>query len=305
MDEAVGKVLRKLRRRARTRTRSSSSSATTAARRCRARPSTARGTLRSGARSARRWKAGIRVPFVLRGRALKPASLRPAGDPARTTATSLAAAGVDVQADWKLDGVNLLPYLTGEETAAPHERSTGASASRWPSAWATTSSSATTAMPTRHRAATTPATDAKLYDLADDIGERKTWTAMPDKVQRTSIQVGRLERDSSQATVGQRRKDNDGPEPGCSEDKKKASSGKTNRPQERCAKDRSRCSWRAGSASLPVWRGITGKSRACRSPVAVNLMGVCRPLLTGAARSRFPPCVESCAPFFRRFPDAS
>ena len=34
---------------------------------------------------------------------------------------ALAAAGVEVQADWKLDGVNLLPYLDGKNTAAPHD----------------------------------------------------------------------------------------------------------------------------------------------------------------------------------------
>ncbi len=35
--------------------------------------------------------------------------------------TILAAAGVDVKADWKLDGVNLLPHLTGEASVATHD----------------------------------------------------------------------------------------------------------------------------------------------------------------------------------------
>jgi arylsulfatase A-like enzyme len=35
--------------------------------------------------------------------------------------TALAAAGVAAKPEWKLDGVNLLPYLTGEKTSAPHE----------------------------------------------------------------------------------------------------------------------------------------------------------------------------------------
>ena len=35
--------------------------------------------------------------------------------------TALAAAGVQIRPDWKIEGVNLLPYLTGEKTAAPHE----------------------------------------------------------------------------------------------------------------------------------------------------------------------------------------
>ena len=35
--------------------------------------------------------------------------------------TALAAAGVAAKPEWKLDGVNLLPYLTGEAAGAPHE----------------------------------------------------------------------------------------------------------------------------------------------------------------------------------------
>ena len=35
--------------------------------------------------------------------------------------TALAAAGVDVQPDWKLDGANLLPFLTGEKQGSPHD----------------------------------------------------------------------------------------------------------------------------------------------------------------------------------------
>ena len=35
--------------------------------------------------------------------------------------TALAAAGVEAQTDWKLDGKNLLPYVTGEKKDAAHE----------------------------------------------------------------------------------------------------------------------------------------------------------------------------------------
>ena len=35
--------------------------------------------------------------------------------------TALAAAGVAIQRQWKLDGVNLLPYLTGQRSGPPHE----------------------------------------------------------------------------------------------------------------------------------------------------------------------------------------
>ena len=48
--------------------------------------------------------------------------------------TALAAAGVEIKPEWKLDGVNLLPYLSGQNSGAPHKALTGGSASKWPSA---------------------------------------------------------------------------------------------------------------------------------------------------------------------------
>jgi arylsulfatase A-like enzyme len=35
--------------------------------------------------------------------------------------TALAAAGVEIKPEWKLDGVNLLPYLAGQKSGVPHE----------------------------------------------------------------------------------------------------------------------------------------------------------------------------------------
>jgi hypothetical protein len=35
--------------------------------------------------------------------------------------TAVAAAGQKISPDWKLDGVNILPYLTGEKTGQPHD----------------------------------------------------------------------------------------------------------------------------------------------------------------------------------------
>jgi arylsulfatase A-like enzyme len=41
--------------------------------------------------------------------------------PSRTrNATALAVAGVAAKPEWKLDGVNLLPFLEGKDKAAPH-----------------------------------------------------------------------------------------------------------------------------------------------------------------------------------------
>ncbi len=69
------------------------------------------------------WEGGVRVPFTAKW---------PGHIPARSTydqpiiqldilPTVVAAAGGTVDPGWKLDGVNLLPYLNGENPARPHE----------------------------------------------------------------------------------------------------------------------------------------------------------------------------------------
>lgn len=69
------------------------------------------------------WEGGVRVPFCMQWKGRLPAGkiyenpiiqldLLP---------TCVAAAGGKVDAAWKLDGVNLLPYLKGENTGKPHE----------------------------------------------------------------------------------------------------------------------------------------------------------------------------------------
>jgi autotransporter-associated beta strand protein len=76
----------------------------------------------------RGWKGqllegGIRVPFLVQWK-----GRLPAGEVYRQPVisldilpTALAAAGVEALPDWKLDGVDLLPYLTGEKQGAPHD----------------------------------------------------------------------------------------------------------------------------------------------------------------------------------------
>src|SRR5262249_14440577 len=69
------------------------------------------------------WEGGVRVPFLLQWKARLPKGkvypfpviqldLLP---------TALAAVGGDIKADWKLDGVNLLPYLEGKNAGRPHD----------------------------------------------------------------------------------------------------------------------------------------------------------------------------------------
>ncbi len=68
-------------------------------------------------------EGGIRVPFVASWKGQLPAG-KTYDQPViqlDILPTALAAAGVEVKSEWKLDGVNLLPYLEGKNTAAPHD----------------------------------------------------------------------------------------------------------------------------------------------------------------------------------------
>lgn len=68
-------------------------------------------------------EGGIHIPFAIQWKGKIPAG-KVYDQPVIQLdlhATALAAAGITIEKDWNLDGVNLLPYLKGENTAAPHE----------------------------------------------------------------------------------------------------------------------------------------------------------------------------------------
>jgi arylsulfatase A-like enzyme len=68
-------------------------------------------------------EGGIRTPFLVRWTGRLPAGKlydRPVIQ-LDICPTALAVAGVPLPADAKLDGVNLLPYLTGEKSGDPHD----------------------------------------------------------------------------------------------------------------------------------------------------------------------------------------
>jgi arylsulfatase A-like enzyme len=67
-------------------------------------------------------EGGIRIPFLVQWKGRIPAGNTYAQPVISLDIlpTALAAAGVEPAADWKLDGTNLLPYLTGEEAGVPH-----------------------------------------------------------------------------------------------------------------------------------------------------------------------------------------
>ncbi len=68
-------------------------------------------------------EGGIRVPFVVSWKGRLPAG-KTYDKPViqlDVLPTALAAAGVEAKPEWKLDGVNLLPYLGGQDAGTPHD----------------------------------------------------------------------------------------------------------------------------------------------------------------------------------------
>ena len=76
-----------------------------------------RSTRRCAGRSVRRWRAAFACPSSIRWKGRLPEGWIDARPVIQLDVlpTALAAAGVEPKADWKLDGVNLLPYLSGKQ----------------------------------------------------------------------------------------------------------------------------------------------------------------------------------------------
>jgi arylsulfatase A-like enzyme len=132
-------------------------------------------------------EGGIRVPFVVRwkgklpeGKAYDPPVIQLDVYP-----TALAAAGVAVQPGWKLDGVNLLPYLTGEKTGVPHDvllwrfgPQMAVRSGDWKLVRYDTGADGG-----KSKGANPTVTGPRLYNLKDDVGEKTDRSAkVPEKV---------------------------------------------------------------------------------------------------------------------------
>ena len=79
------------------------------------------GPLRGG--KAETWEGGIRVPLLAQWKGVLPAG-KTYDQPViqmDVSATALAAAGLELKPQWKLDGVNLLPFFLGQNRQAPHD----------------------------------------------------------------------------------------------------------------------------------------------------------------------------------------
>ena len=169
-------------------------------------------------------EGGIRVPFLISwpGR-LKPGVYDQPVIQLDAHATALAAASVELKPEWKLEGVNLLPFLRSEKPGAPHDalywrfgkqmaiRMGDYKLVRY-------DSNADTQTGGRNE----PVTAAKLYRLSDDIGETKDLAAvMPDKVKELQSKWDNWNLANVQPLWGGGKSDNDGAEPGAPSKKRK------------------------------------------------------------------------------------
>lgn len=122
------------------------------------------------------YEGGVRVPFVVSWPAKLPAGATydlPVSSQ-DVFATSLAAAGAAMPADRKYDSVNLIPYLSGAEKAAPHDQLF----------WRTTKQLWAVRQGDSKLVRQTDAPD-ELYDLQSDIGEQtELQSSRPEEASR-------------------------------------------------------------------------------------------------------------------------
>ena len=136
---------------------------------------------------AQTWDGGVRVPFLVQWKGKIPAGKvddRPVIQ-LDIHPTALAAAGVDTKAEWKLDGVNLLPYLTGENSGTPHDAlywRFGQQVAIRMGDWKLVKGAGMEGI-TVERNEKAGMTGAELYNLKADIGEKTNLAAQePGKV---------------------------------------------------------------------------------------------------------------------------
>jgi arylsulfatase A-like enzyme len=123
------------------------------------------------------WEGGIRVPFMLQWPGTIPAGQvedRPVIQ-LDVLPTALAAAGVAVKPEWKLDGVNLLPLLTGKDSSAPHATlywRFGPQLALRKGEWKILKAPGAGVDPLKPREGKANSAGVHLYNLREDLGEK-------------------------------------------------------------------------------------------------------------------------------------
>jgi arylsulfatase A-like enzyme len=133
------------------------------------------------------YDGGIRVPFLIRW----PARLKPGVYDRPVIAldflpTAVAAAGGELPADRTFDGVDLVPYLTGQKTGEPHQRLF----------WRSGGPGGKNAVREGDwKLVRTGSTAPELYDLASDIGEAQDVASKhPDRVAALTAAIAEWEK---------------------------------------------------------------------------------------------------------------
>jgi arylsulfatase A-like enzyme len=136
---------------------------------------TVNGSINTPLRGSKRTtlEGGIRVPFLLAwpGK-VKPGIYEKPVIQLDVHATALAAAEIKPAAEWKVEGVNLLPYVTGEQKGSPHEAlfwRFGEQMAIRSGDWKLVRYDSN--IETQTGKTNQPVTSAKLYNLAADIHE--------------------------------------------------------------------------------------------------------------------------------------
>jgi arylsulfatase A-like enzyme len=109
------------------------------------------------------YEGGICVPFFVQWRERLPmgATYKEPVSALDILPTAVAAAGGDVLPEWRLDGADLFPYLTGEKSGVPHERLFWRQGSNY------------AALMGRWKLVVQGRPTPRLFDLENDPGEKK------------------------------------------------------------------------------------------------------------------------------------
>ena len=179
---------------------------------------TVNGSINSPLRGSKRTtlEGGIRVPFVVSWPGhLKPGVCESPVIQLDLHATALAVAGIAPEAEWRLEGVDLLPFLDGTKSGLPHDKLFW----RFGEQMAVRAGdfklvrydlNADTRTGRRNQGVTLP----MLYNLREDIGETKDLAAdMPGKVQELQGLWNEWNEGNVRPLWGGTAGDSDGPEP--------------------------------------------------------------------------------------------
>jgi arylsulfatase A-like enzyme len=128
------------------------------------------------------WEGGIRIPYMIQWKGHLPAGKvddRPVIQ-LDILPTALSAAGVKMDPSWKLDGVNLLPYIAGEKKELPHKAlfwRMGAQLAVREGDWKLVKGSPHPGNEGTWGGGHASVDGAELYNLAKDIGEKNNLAA--------------------------------------------------------------------------------------------------------------------------------